>query len=330
MIWIDPNGLELCLPEEWFERASAALDRVQVAMEDARSTAVANGLTAENVEKEVRSARSKAIGRHSNVWSEAGKYAGKLSSGKCWYCETRETRSDMPVDHFRPKNRVAHVPEHQGYWWLAFDHANYRYSCTFCNSRRVADATEGGKQDAFPLVDEARRQFDPPGTGDERPIRLDPCDPMDVQLLTYSGLGKATPAAKPGTLDHKRAQRSIELYHLDHNKAADERKGLAIVVRDKVREMDDLEQKLEVLRRRRGRIERAIAERSPEGEERDPDLDRQLDELGQQIDDVNGRKREPLKELLRRLAPGAEYQSAARAFLRGHRGMNRRWLDELV
>src|SRR5260370_29254202 len=66
--------------------------------------------------------RQKVLIKYGDVWRDSDLKAEleRLSDGKCWYCESREDRSDNPVDHFRPKGRVAECEDHEGYWWLAF------------------------------------------------------------------------------------------------------------------------------------------------------------------------------------------------------------------
>ena len=111
------------------------------------------------------------------LWSLIKRDLESLSFGKCWYCEARQIRSRMAVDHFRPKNNVKNVnPEHDGYWWLAFDVSNYRLSCTFCNSLvKDEDGTTRGKQDLFPLLDESARARTPDDDLElEKPTLLDP------------------------------------------------------------------------------------------------------------------------------------------------------------
>ena len=64
---------------------------------------------------------------HASVWQECKEPLKSLSNDKCFYCETIQERSDDAVDHFRPKSL---------YPWSAFKISNYRFSCTYCNSRR--------------------------------------------------------------------------------------------------------------------------------------------------------------------------------------------------
>jgi len=191
---------ELQLPEGWEERAQGAQEEL--------------------FEAEAQN-RSEIISGNSTIWRDIKEALGKLSNGKCWYCETKEIRSDRVVDHFRPKSRVAECHDHPGYWWLAFDASNYRYSCTFCNSLRKSEADEpaGGKGDHFPIVDENSRAFRPEDPlENELPYLLDPRNPGDPLLLTFQDDGRAVPRCDEVTaaVQHMRAKTSVKIYHLNH------------------------------------------------------------------------------------------------------------------
>jgi len=144
--YIDQDRVECELPQNWKDMVRDATDHVGKMVTEAREKAFAEGRAGNEIEEVVAKARSSAIKARASLWQEAGKALRKVSARKCWYCEARQDRSDMPVDHFRPKNRVAECPEHPGYHWLAFDWRNYRYACTYCNSHRrdVDHGTAGG------------------------------------------------------------------------------------------------------------------------------------------------------------------------------------------
>ncbi len=156
---------------------------------------------------------------HAGVWRELKDGLADLFNDKCWYCEVPITRSDNAVDHFRPKGRVSDAAlEHIGYRWLAFEQSNFRYACTFCNSRRkdVEGGTAGGKGDRFPLLDESQRVYTFGSVAEERPILLDPCEVGDWRLL-----GCKKENGKPCAVGNEieqctRAESSIEIYHLHH------------------------------------------------------------------------------------------------------------------
>ena len=160
------------------------------------------------------------------LWSEVKAELAKLSNDKCWYTESKQQGTDTDVDHFRPKRRVAEVKDkgnlHPGYWWLAFDLANYRFSCIFANRRRrdVESGDVGGKADHFPIVNEDNRAWAPEcDCEEEQPLLLDPCKATDVALITFKEDGEAMPRfnKKSRPRAFKRADISIELYNINNS-----------------------------------------------------------------------------------------------------------------
>jgi uncharacterized protein (TIGR02646 family) len=200
MRYIDLVRLEQRVEQTWRARAAMALVELRAAA------------TAED--------RSRVISRHARLWTEIKHVLSEASSGKCWYCESRETRSDTAVDHFRPKNKVDDCPSHEGYWWLAFDFMNYRYCCTYCNSTRSDRSrdSKGGKQSQFPLLNPEERVFEEGNCDRERPVLLDPTRAADTILLYYREDGEPEARFRGDTASEKalRASQSIEIYHLRH------------------------------------------------------------------------------------------------------------------
>lgn len=197
---------ELLPTEEWRKAANVAKAEVE------------NASAAE---------RSKKINAHQSVWKDLKEKLRLLSFEKCWYCESIDDRSDNAVDHFRPKGNVKDVdPPHDGYWWLAFDETNYRFSCTYCNSiRKGAEGESGGKQDYFPLVDEnyrARSKKD--NLDNEYPQLLDPISKSDIDLLAFTDDGRAGPAVpEDEAVSYERVKVSVRRYHLNHPNIAERR-----------------------------------------------------------------------------------------------------------
>ena len=187
--------------------------------------------------------RSKEINTRESVWQNLKDNLADYSDDKCWYCESIQSRSDNAVDHFRPKNAVRKCPGHDGYWWLAFDWHNYRYVCTFCNSRRHDDETDqtGGKWDYFPLIDENQRVYDRSGDIEhEDPCLLNPTRPSDPMLLWFDQTGEAVERYSE-IQDRRRfqkARQSIELYHLNHHNIREKRQILYNEVSSLVRQAD--------------------------------------------------------------------------------------------
>lgn len=190
---------------------------------------------------------------YDEIWRGLKASLAKLLHDKCWFCETPITRSDNAVDHFRPKGRVSDAErEHLGYRWLAFERANFRYACTFCNSRRidVEHGTSGGKADRFPLLDEAVRVYEVDGIAldfddllktvrGEQPAILDPCDLEDWKLLGCMRENGHPCPASDDRVDISRVEISIEVYHLDHEPTCKQRHRLAIALLDAVRVAKD-------------------------------------------------------------------------------------------
>lgn len=232
MHYIDLDLVDLDLPDDWDETVRKANEYVSAKIEAATTTSTAktisDGMNINEarvyIQKEKDKARKKAIG-DKNIWSNLSDLLSKLSNGKCWYCETKEDRSDNPIDHFRPKNKVAECDGHPGYYWLAFDWRNYRYACTYCNSRRIDINTDGGKHDHFPLLPPEIWNMCDTDSNVEKPKLLDPCDIEDNSLLTFNIHGKACAINDDeSSEEYIRADTSIKLYHLNKKSTCRERK----------------------------------------------------------------------------------------------------------
>jgi uncharacterized protein (TIGR02646 family) len=159
--------------------------------------------------------RSEIIDAYHDVWKDLKEALRTLSYEKCWYCESIDPRSDNAVDHYRPKGSAK--PPHTGYWWLAFDWTNYRFSCTYCNSIRSSGGESGGKQDYFPLWDEGKRARTQDEIEDELPLLLDPTKATDVRLIAFSEDGSVGPAFDETHIsEYRMADETIKRYHLKH------------------------------------------------------------------------------------------------------------------
>lgn len=196
---------ELVLPDGWLEKAATA------------SAAVVAGANPDD---------------HSAVWRELkDALADLFPHKKCWYCESPVDRADNAVDHFRPKGKVSDAARpHNGYRWLSFEPKNYRYACTFCNSRRkdVENGTTGGKGDRFPLIVEADRLYAPGPLKQEKPALLDPCDLNDCELIgCKQENGQPCPTSQD-PLEKQRAEISISIYHLNYEPTCKQRHAAAV------------------------------------------------------------------------------------------------------
>ena len=224
MRWICKDEIEECLTEAWREMADRAKAELIAAPDEAARKAI------------LKRAAS------SNIWREFYNLLPDSLKRKCWYCEAEEIRSDMPVDHFRPKNKVEDDRQHDGYWWLAFDWQNYRCACTFCNSRRVFDETKGGKACRFPLENPEERAFTPEDQAklsNERPYFLDPFNPDDEKLLWFDNDG--LPIAKPlaTTEQQTKVRNSIEIFHLHESRIVRARNKVRLEVERQIRKIKD-------------------------------------------------------------------------------------------
>jgi uncharacterized protein (TIGR02646 family) len=300
MRWVDIDAIDL--PDGWQKRADKALNELRQEIENAEKTA---RLTGTDIVTARRTAITEGLKKSSRqkIWRDLAQPLAALQKGKCWYSESINPTSDKDVDHFRPKNRVQEDPDHEGYWWLAFDFYNYRYSCQWCNQRRVdlANGTDGGKWDHFPLKHgsfRARQEAD--DWRNEEVELLDPIDPEDWKLLTFRPDGQPIPAKPTGTREYDRAEISIRIYHLHCKEMVTERKTLAGKIKRLVQYMETLRPKI---------------------------TDPQMREL----------YKSQQKELLRAINHNSEYSAAALAYARaevykierGHQ-VKRQWLEDIL
>lgn len=260
-------------------------------------------------EEELRNApdsktRSALFAKYSDLWSEVKEHYRKLSCDKCWYCETSTHRIPGDIDHYRPKGRVAKT-EHPGYWWLAFDWRNWRFACRYCNSQFTDPETGlvGGKGDHFPLLDGEKyrisRECDYEDLYQEDPCLLDPTEPGDPQLLTFTRDGLPNPSTgEIGSPNYRRAKSSITFYHLDYSRLVRKRQEIYIEVRNLVLDYQRYQRRWE----------------------RDRDLSAQAF------------ARSSFKKLGRMITRDAEYSMTARAYLKEYRkdGPEWKWVEDLL
>ncbi|SHN66448.1 hypothetical protein [Desulfovibrio litoralis] len=220
MRWICKADIEECLTQDWRDKAEQAKAELLATPDK------------EERKKILKSPTS------SDIWREFYKLVPATLKNKCWYCEAEEIRSDMPVDHFRPKNKVEGENQHEGYWWLAFEWENYRCACTFCNSRRNFDETQGGKGCLFPLENPEQRAFTPTDQAKlniERPSFLDPFNPYDEKLLWFDNDG--FPVSKPEANEEQKTKvnNSIDIFHLHEARIVRARNIIRLEVDKQVR-----------------------------------------------------------------------------------------------
>lgn len=216
MRYIDISKLEL--PEGWKERAKTLKKQLNEAKtKEARST----------------------ILEQNPIWQELVVPLSNLSSGKCWYSEAKELMSDRDVDHFRPKNEARGVgkkmaegiesKKREGYWWLAYDWENYRFSSIYCNRRRLdkfkKDEEAGGKWSYFPLFKDSIVAKSKERISDEDIVLLDPTKKDDPSLISFDSNGDVIPNST-NQQEIIRVRVSEKIYHLDHTPLKEERQKL--------------------------------------------------------------------------------------------------------
>jgi uncharacterized protein (TIGR02646 family) len=175
--------------------------------------------------REAVAAGTKTVNDFSKVWGEMKAELAQLSFGKCWYCESRQGRSDNAVDHFRPKSK---------YPWYAFSHENFRFACSFCNSpHRNSEAGQTqGKSDLFPLFENSTQATSEQDVDAEVPVLLDPCKANDPGMLDFRRDGAACPTFPDDPTRARRASESIRIYALNHAQLIEERRLLASSLED--------------------------------------------------------------------------------------------------
>ena len=161
----------------------------------------------------------------------------KIYRQKCGYCETHESAgASLRVDHYRPKAGVKDAPEHDGYYWLAYEWSNLVLSCEKCNGRKLHN---------FPLQNEANRVSEPTFGLDgfptneccradreilrsEHPLLLNPelDDPHEHLIFLPNGIVDAKTV---------HGSKSIELYFLGRDELIKNRKNMTDDVLEKLK-----------------------------------------------------------------------------------------------
>ena len=181
---------------------------------------------ADKLKKELLSAktnlsRRKIIDNNAALWQddELKEWLRGLSHRKCWYSEARDCCNYWHVDHFRPKNEIKDLAGniYEGYWWLAFCWENYRFSGAISNVV---------KSSHFPVLDDVWCCDPNDDLDDEEPYLLDPTDPIDPGLISFSSDGIPRPIAGIDGWNRTRVKESIKTLMLRHKYLVDARKDI--------------------------------------------------------------------------------------------------------
>lgn len=194
--------------------------------------------------QEIAKRISAIIDKHAIIWSNLKTLYEEHFHKKCWYTESRNPGSSKDIDHFRPKNEVFEDEIHPGYWWLAFDWENYRYSCQFANRMKKNPETEitGGKGTHFPLLNPSTRIYSPDQDyRTEDKMLLDPCTPGDDKLLSFQINGRPILHCKfENDPDAKiKVETSVMCMNLDYPTFNEERELLYLEIKKIVKEADN-------------------------------------------------------------------------------------------
>lgn len=164
-------------------------------------------------------ARQNFIDDHESEYSAMRNPLWAVGFTKCWYSEAPLQEPEGQVEHYRPKRRLSGA-SHGGYWWRAFDWKNLRLAHPTVN-RRKTDYLTGkrvGKGSYFPLRYENNRANTLAEEANEEPVLLDPVIPSDTLLICFSeesGSPRSRYSKENDEWRHRRAEDSIEYYHLD-------------------------------------------------------------------------------------------------------------------
>ena len=161
--------------------------------------------------------KNRIIDANESKWGELKDSLLELSFNKCWYSEAKETYSHYHVDHFRPKKAARGIDkkDNGGYWWLAFDWMNYRFSGPAANVRKRSYFHVNANR-ALNYADNLNL---------EDILFLDPIKFRDPEELAFDNEGIVRPKATDKTLrNYKRARYSIIRLNLNSPSLIDKRK----------------------------------------------------------------------------------------------------------
>lgn len=180
---------------------------------DATWLADAQALVQQLVAAPDKAARDVIIDANQALWGRLRNWLLRLSHDKCWYSEARDLFSVLEVEHYRPKNRCkrkARGAVEDGYWWLAFDWANYR----LCG--KVGNAKKG---DFFPLANGSPlATYGGLSVLNEIPLLLDPASPGDPDLLSFNEDGACVPHADADDFTKLRVTTTTDRLNLNNGR----------------------------------------------------------------------------------------------------------------
>jgi len=169
----------------------------------------ADAVTQQLIKAPDAATRSTIIDANQSLWGELKQHLCNLNHRKCWYSESINDGAHCHVDHFRPKKKVLYEDDNTdqgGYWWLAFDWMNYRYSGPAPNVR---------KKDYFHV--NANKAMTYGDAIENEDIRfLDPIKITEPKKLSFDNSGEVRPFNSDHTSrDHIQAEYTIRRMNLN-------------------------------------------------------------------------------------------------------------------
>ncbi len=177
----------------------------------------ADALTLQLTQAADKAARGVIIDDNQNMWTEIKDHFRGLSHNKCWYSESKNDSAHCHIDHFRPKKEAIAEDKKDkgGYWWLAFEWMNYRYSAPAENIRKKAYFHVNSNKANLPT-----------DSIENEDIRfLDPTEIEDPDKLAFTNEGLVTPKSTVNTeRNYIQAEYTIRRMNLNKPEMKDSRK----------------------------------------------------------------------------------------------------------
>ncbi|BDT73916.1 hypothetical protein os4_34690 [Comamonadaceae bacterium OS-4] len=158
---------------------------------------------------------------NNEIWGDIKPWLMSLSHSKCWFSEAIDVFSHKDVEHFRPKMECKRsvgqrkATYEDGYWWLSYDWANYRFFGNVGNRK---------KGSLFPLMPNSLvATFGGLSINNEIPVFLDPTCDSDPELLDFNSFGKAIPHPDATDYEQYRVTKTVTHLKLDFDELEEAR-----------------------------------------------------------------------------------------------------------
>ncbi|MTK53758.1 hypothetical protein [Paludibacter sp.] len=200
-------------PQDWIDRADA--------------------ITQQLINATTQDDRNAIIDANQGMWTELKDHLRGLSNNKCWYSESKNDSAHCHVDHFRPKKKAIdeNGDDKGGYWWLAFDWLNYRYSAPAENVRKNSyfhvNNHKANTPDDSILMEDIRF--------------LDPTDIEDPDKLAFTNEGFVEPrASEKNSRNYIQAEYTIRRMNLNKTEMIDTRKDKFVKTQNLIKATQNL------------------------------------------------------------------------------------------